>query len=162
VSLRALIEKKQRRTATLPLLVGDLVTATREVDTLRAALAVQQEERGAKTRATKAEEQTRKALQEALGRAAACVASVELQALPPDEWDELFGDLEPDDNGDLDLTSIHALALAASCTDPELQDAEWWAVQLKQPQWSKGDRMQITRILLDLNMSAPVGAPGKD
>lgn len=162
MSLRSAIEAKQRRTAKLPVLVGDLAAAAAEVASFRAALAIQLEQRGAKTRPTKAEEKTRADLQAALERQAACVVEIELRALPADEWEALFGPLEPDENGDLDLEEIHALALAASCTDPELQDADWWAEQLKQPHWSRGDKAAISQALASLNMTAPTGAPGKD
>lgn len=162
MSLRALIEAKNRRTAKLPLLVGDLSAASAEVATLRAALDIQQRQRGAKTRPTKAEEKTRADLQEALDRQAACIVEVEIQAIPDDQWDALFADLTEGDDGDLDLTAIHAPLLAASCTDPELQDADWWAEQLKLPHWSKGDKASISQALLELNTTAPMRNPGKD
>ena len=162
MSLRALIEGKQRRTAKLPILVGDLHAASAEVATLRAALQIQQAQRGARAKPTKAQEKTRADLQAALERQAACVVEIELQALPDDQWDVLFADLQEDESGELDLASIHAPLLAASCTDPELQDAEWWAEQLKQPHWSKGDRASISATLLQLNTYTPQGVPGKD
>jgi hypothetical protein len=162
VSLRALIEAKNRRKAKLPLLVGDLAAASNEVATLRAALQIQLQQRGAKTRATKAEDKTRADLKDALERQAACVVEIELQALPADEWEAIFGPIEPDENGDLDISEIHAVALAASCTDSELQDAEWWAEQLTKPHWTRGDRAAITQVLMELNTTALVGTPGKD
>lgn len=170
MSLRSLIEAKQRRTAKLPILVGDLAAAAAEVATFRAALEVHQQvssqrlgddgqpsEEDAAT-----EEGLRAQLAAAKERQAACVVEVELQALPADEWDALFGPIEPDESGDLDMTAIHAPLLAASCVDPELQDVEWWARQLKEPRWTRGDRGAISQVLLDLNCYAPAGVPGKD
>lgn len=159
MSLRALIEGRQRRTASLPILVGDLGAAAREVATFRAALQAQQQKAGGKD--TAAVKKARRELEQAQERQAACVAEVELQALPADEWEALFGPIEPDEDGGLDLSEIHAVALAASCIDPELQDADWWAEQLKGPQWTSGDRAAITQKLLELNTFAPTGFPGK-
>jgi hypothetical protein len=163
VSLKALIEAKQRRTATWPLLVGNPSAAAAEVETFRKALGVHQAVLSQLTksgkRPTKAdkarEEQLRSDLQASLERAAATVVHVELQSLPDDEWESLFGDLEPDEHGDLDLGPIQAALLAASCTDPELQDADWWASQLKRPEWTDGDKAAISRTLLELNVYAP-------
>jgi len=163
VSLRALIEAKQRRTANWPLLVGNPSAAAAEVDTFRKALAAQQRmlalKKEAGKRPTKAETQRaevmRNDLKASLDRAAAAVVNVELQSLPDHEWEALFGDLEADEHGELDLGPIHAALLAASCTDPELQDADWWTEQLKRPEWTDGDKAALSRLLLELNAFAP-------
>lgn len=163
MSLRDRIEGKQRRTATWPLLVGNPSAAAAEVETFRKALgvhqAVMERMRQAKKRPTKAdkerEEQLRADLQASLERAAATVVNIELQSLPEDEWEALFGPLEPDEGGDYDLGPIHAVSLAAMCTDPELQDAGWWTEQLKQPAWTQGDKAMLSRVLLELNSFAP-------
>lgn len=169
MSLRALIEAKQRRTATWPLLVGNPSAAAAEVETFRKALAAHQalltqkkQDGGKPTKAENArEEQLRADLQASLERATATVVHVELQSLPDDEWEALFGELEPDDQGDIDLTEILAPLLGASCTDPELQDAGWWAEQLKRPEWTDGDKAAVSRTLVELNVFAPSGALGK-
>lgn len=163
-SLRALIEGKQRRKTNLYIQVGDPVAAASEVETFRAALRVHQEAlkgREATEEDAAREENLRGQLQAALDRQAAVNVAVELQSLPDDEWDAMFGDLEPDAQGELDLTAIQAPLLAASCIDPELQDAGWWAEQLKRPEWTDGDRGAISQKLLELNCYAPSGAPGK-
>jgi len=163
VSLRALIEAKQRRTATWPLLVGNPSAAAAEVKNSSEALAAHQRvlalKKEAGKRATKAEtqreQQLRDDLKAALERVNATVVRVELQALPDHEWEGLFADLEPDASGDLDLDPILAPLLAASCTDPELQDVEWWSDQLKQPAWTDGDKAALSRLFLELNAFAP-------
>lgn len=163
MGVRDRIEAKQRRTATWPLLVGNPSAAAAEVETFRKALAahqaVQAERKKAGKRPTKADLQRegklRADLQAALARMAESVEMVELQSLPDDEWEALFGPIEPGEDGDYDLSSIHAVALAASCTDPELQDADWWAQQFARPEWSKGDRSTLSRLLLELNVYAP-------
>lgn len=163
MSLRDRISAKQRRTATWPLLVGNPAAAAAEVETFRKALAaheaVQGERKKAGKRPTKADrergEQLRADLTAALQRAADTVVMVELQSLPDDEWEALFGPIEPDEDGDYDLREIHAVMLAASCTDPELQDAQWWEQELSGPQWTAGDRSTLSRVLLELNVYAP-------
>lgn len=163
MTLRELIAAKQRRTVTWPLLVGNPSAAAAEVTTFQRALdaheAVVADAKNSGKRPTKAQLQRsgklREDLQAAVTRMQACVVSIELQSLPDDEWEALFGPIEPDEDGDLDISSIHAPLLAASCTDPELQDAEWWAEQLSQPNWSKGDKATLSRTLLQLNVGAP-------
>jgi hypothetical protein len=165
VSLRDLIDAKQRRTARLPILVGDPGPAMAEVAKVQAALQAHMESVGGRepTEDEAAREaQLRADARAALERQAAMIVWVNLQSLPDDEWDAMTGDLEPGENGLPDLTPIHAPLLAASCTDSELQDAEWWGVALKRPEWTDGDRASITQKLFELNIYAPSGSPGKD
>lgn len=164
MGLRDLIDAKQRRTARLPILVGDPSAAMAEVAKVQEALRLHAEALGARepTEDEAAREaQLRADAQAALDRQAAMIVWVDLQSLPDDEWDGMVGDLEPGENGLPDLTPIHAPLLAASCTDPELQDAEWWAVALKRPEWTDGDKASITQKLFELNIYAPSGSPGK-
>lgn len=163
MSLRDLIEAKQRRTVTWPLLVGNPSAAAAEVETFRKALDTHQtlltEKRKAGKRPTKAElqreGQLKADLRASLERLSATVVNIELQSLPEDEWEALFGGIEPNQDGDLDLGPIHAALLAASCIDSDLQDADWWAEQLKRPEWTDGDKAAISRTLLELNIYAP-------
>lgn len=163
MTLRDLIEAKQRRTVTWPLLVGNPSAAAAEVETFRKAYDLHQaalaEKRRAGKRPTKADLQregkVKADLKAALGRMAATVVNIELQSLPDDEWEGLFGSIEPDENGEFDLGPIQAALLAASCIDPDLQDADWWAEQLKRPEWTDGDKAAISRTLLELNVYAP-------
>jgi hypothetical protein len=170
VSLRELIAAKQRRTARLRILVGDPRTAAAEVDTFRTALRIHQQQVQGRADAghepdegvRAEEERLRASLKEATDRLAATVVEVEVQALPADEWDAIFGPIEPDEDGELDITDLHAALLAASCVDPELRDESWWREQLGRDDiWSKGDRLTITNVLLQLNIYGPPGVPGK-
>jgi hypothetical protein len=164
MGLRDLIDAKQRRTARLPILVGDPSPAMAEVAQVQEALRAHAESLGERepTEDEAAEEARLRADgQAALDRQAAMIVWVDLQSLPDDEWDGMTGDLEPGENGLPDLTPIHAPLLAASCVDPELQDAEWWAVALKRPEWTDGDKAVITQKLFELNIYAPSGSPGK-
>lgn len=171
MGLRELIEGKQRRTAKLPILVGDPSAAAAEVDTFRSALAVHLAEvemkKGAGKRPSKAdgerEQQLRDDLKAAQDRMAATVVEVEVQSLSDDEWEAALAGLPDDDRENFELDAIHAPLLAASCTDPELQDADWWAAQLKGEAWTDGDKAVISQTLLQLNVLAPrFEALGKD
>lgn len=148
--LRDLIEGKRRRTARHPIQVGDQRAAAAEMAALQ--------ER-AKTATDPAEQEKLRA--EAKAVLDAQTAWVELQSLPEDEWDEIVGDLEPDEKGHPDIGPLLAPLAAASCTDPELQDAEWWSQQLKRPEWTSGDKGALAAKLLQLNIYAPSGIPGK-
>lgn len=169
-SLRNRIEAKARRTATFPLQVGDTAAAAAEVAVCRAALELYQEQVKGRIDAHGGpqtdEEQKRTLvlrgqLKEARDREAETVALVEIQALPDDEWDAILGEAPEDEAGDIDLNDVRALLLAASCTDPELQDATWWEQQLARPEYSKGDKLAITNTLLRLNLNTPDGRQGK-
>lgn len=163
MSLWDLIEAKQRRTATWPLLVGDPSAAAAKVEEARRTLALheatldQKKQQGKKpTAADKKRSDTLRAdLKAAAEGFTSTVVKVELQSLPDDEWEALFADLEADDNGDLDIRPIHALCLAGMCVDPELRDAERWAEQFKKPTWTDGDRAALSRLILELNSTAP-------
>lgn len=164
MSLREQIEAKQRRTAKLPILVGDLAAATAEVGNLITVLAVLDQapaEEKAKPAHKRRVAKAKKDLEAARERQDGCVVEVELQAMPADDWEALVGPLEPDEAGELDLSQIHAVALGASCVDPDLQDSEWWQLQFKQPHWTQGDRAAISQVLMQLNWFAPSRIPGK-
>lgn len=169
-SLRDRIAAKQRRTASFPLQVGDLGAAQAEVDTFRGALDVHlqvlrdRQERGGGEPTEADHEKTaelRGKLREAQARVADTVVVVELQALPDDEWDAILGEAPEDENGDIDLDDVRGALLAASCTDPDLQDAEWWDEQFARPEYSKGDKIAVNNALLALNLNTPDGRQGK-
>lgn len=167
-SLRSLIEAKSRRTATFPLAVGNVVVAAAEVSRAQAALdehlSHEREPAESTEEALRFEERTselREALATAEEAAASTVVLIEVQALPSDEWEELFGPLVPDESGEVPLDSCRAEMLAASCVDPDLQDAAWWREQLARPSWSKGDKVAADWLLVNLNNTSPSGRPGK-
>lgn len=162
-SLRERIEAKARRTASLPILVGDAASGMAAVT--EALRQLQNHQSAAPSEPGEefvAEESRLKAvLQEALAAQQELVVNVELQALPDDEWEAVFGGVEPDENGELALDEFRAALLAACCVDEDLRDEAWWEKQLSGPQWTKGEKIAADRILLDLNLSAPAGTPGK-
>jgi hypothetical protein len=163
MSLRDLIEAKQRRTANHPILVGNPSAAAAEVKALLGSLLEHSravaEKRKTGKRPTKAdgerEAQLKADLEAAEKRRAAMTVEIELQSLPDDEWEALIAELDDEARERYELTSILAVLTAASCTDPELQDAEWWAAQLKRPEWTDGDKSSLASTLLNLNVFAP-------
>ena len=120
---------------------------------------VQAEKKKAGKKPTKAdtdrEQELTAALEAAQARREAMTVDIELQSLPDDEWEAAIAQLDEDARESYDLTAVHAVLLAASCTDPELQDADWWAEQLSKPTWTDGDRSALSSALLNLNVMAP-------
>jgi hypothetical protein len=171
VSLRERIEAKRRKTATLPLAVGDAAAAAAEVATFQAALdahlAASPERAaagGGEDQAASDLEQTGRLsaqLAEARARAADTVALVELVALPSDQWEAIASTAKRDDDGDIELEDVLGELLAASCTDESLQDAAWWTEQLHRPEYTRGDRLAVVNVLIGLNLHTPTGAQGK-
>jgi len=167
--LKARIEAKARRTATLPIQVGDVAAAAADVQTVRGALELRQqqlkEQRLAGVDVDPASDDRLVQLLEQLGaalqRQADTVVPVKLQALDPDAWDAVLDSIEPDEEGSIDLTEVRATLLAASAVDEDLRDETWWAEQLARPEWSKGDRLAINNLLLELNLHVPSEAAGK-
>ena len=163
MGLRDLIEAKQRRTVLHPILVGNPSAVVAEVKKLTNELVenmrVMADKRKAGKKPTKAdtdrEAKIKADLEAAQERRAAMTVEIELQSLPEDEWEAAIADLADDARESYDLTSILAVLTAASCTDPELQDADWWAEQLKQPSWTDGDKSALSSALLNLNVFAP-------
>ncbi|NUR28507.1 MAG: hypothetical protein HOV76_32395 [Hamadaea sp.] len=170
MGLRDQIEAKQRRTAKVPILIGNPSAAAAEVTTFQVALAAHLSEMDGKRRAgrkaTKADQEREKKLradlEEAVQRQSAQVVDVEVQSLPEDEWEAALASLSEEARDAYELNDILAALLAASCTDPELQDADWWAEQLKKPTWTDGDKSAISRTMLELNVLVPrLAALGK-
>jgi hypothetical protein len=169
-SLRERIEAKTRRTTTVPVLVGNAAAAEAEVATFRAVLdthlqvLVQRRQTDDKPGPAD-DEQTaklRKQLSDAQRRLEATIVQVELQSLPPDEWDALCDSLPEDpESGGYDIADIRAEIMAACCVDEDLRDAAWWEEQFSRPEWSKGELLAVNMALINLNLSSPSGVAGK-
>lgn len=165
-SLREQLEAKARRTGSIPIQVGDLPAAGARVDRCKIDLDLYlnvRETSGAEVpeEGDEREQQLRAALLKAMAAMSDAVVQVQVTALPDDEFDMLWADVEPNDDGRLDSDELRAAFLAASCVDEELQDPAWWLEQLSLPSWSKGDKLAVDKYLLDLNMATPVGNAGK-
>lgn len=170
MGLRDQIEAKQRRTAKLPILVGNPSTSASEVATFRVALAAHLAEMDGKQRAgrkpTKTdlarEKELRADVEAAQVRQAADIVEIDIQSLPEDEWESALAGLSEEARESYELNDILAVLLAASCVDEELRDADWWTAQLKRPEWTDGDKSAISRTLLELNVLVPrLAALGK-
>lgn len=164
MSLWDLIEARQRRTARLPILVGDPSAAMAEIAKVQEAIRRHAESVAGRepTEDEAAEaERLRGEAQAALDRRAATVVWVELQSLPTDEWDGMVAGLEFRENGLPNIRPVLAELLAASCVDPDGQDVERWAKVLKRPDWTEGDSASAEARLFELNLYAPSGDPGK-
>jgi hypothetical protein len=98
---------------------------------------------------------------EARAQHEACYADVELQSLPPDEWDAVLATAPRDADGDVDLDDVRAVLLAASCVDEDLRDVEFWTERLADPAWTKGEKVALNNTLVQLNLNAPAGRQGK-
>lgn len=87
--------------------------------------------------------------------------SVQVKALPADEWEALLeahqldGDRDPEVEEVLDWETMLPLLMAASCEDEELQDADWWAETLAGPGWSTGQKLDLRTRLTKLNVEVP-------
>lgn len=178
MSLRSLIEAKARRSATIPIIVGDVAAAVAEVNMRRSALAAYlsarpapadgdgQQPAGAEPATgeqpvDEREQQLRAERDEAIAARNACAVYVKVQALPGDEWDAALDGLPDDDAGGPDIGRIRAALMAACCVDPDLQDEAWWADQFARPHWSKGELTAVNMALLQLNYAAPTADAGK-
>jgi hypothetical protein len=155
MSLRDRLEAKARRRLSVPVLVSDPSEDQGELNTLFVALRAAQgreDEDAAKLLAAQVDAQAAKVQSH--------WASVELQALPRDEWraaNALWQTVETTEDGPQVVTNWdEALAtlIAQSCVDPELQDTEWWTQQLAKPGWSEGDSHAFQLALLRLNVDS--------
>ncbi|WP_372728974.1 hypothetical protein [Nocardioides sp.] len=163
MGLRDLIEAKQRRTVTHPILVGNPSAAVAEIKQLSGDLVEHMRSLAAKRAAgknpakadTDREAKIKAALEAAQARRSEMTVDIELQSLPEDEWEAAIAELDEDAREKYDLSAILAVLTAASCTDPELQDAGWWAEQLARPTWTDGDKSSLSSTLLNLNVFAP-------
>lgn len=153
MSLRDRLEAKTRRRLSVPVLVSDPSEDQAGLNTLFVALRAAQgrdDEAAAAVLLPQVEAQAEKVQ--------AHWASVELQALPRDEWraaNALWQTVENTEDGPQVVTNWdEALAtlIAQSCVDPDLQDTEWWTQQLAKPGWSEGDSHAFRLALLRLNV----------
>jgi hypothetical protein len=153
MTLRELLETKQRRRMVVPIQISD-PSEDQEI-WLGAHLAME----GAKNRQDEsAIAELRPKLDEAQAKIEAHWAALELHSLPSDQWEtacqvwrtELD---QADAEAGIDWPNALAPLLAESCVDPELHDVDWWREQLARPGWSEGDRDALKLALLRLNVA---------
>lgn len=158
--LRDRLERRGRRRRSILVQVAD----TSELDQLIAADRVQlvaAENAGEKQRAQELRAQWQAHTDE---RTTACFAQLELRALSSADWEALVASHPGGEDDYCDWAAVLPLAMAESCTDPELQDEQWWTGHLGSDLWTAGDKQTLKATLLDLNLRMlPVAeVAGKD
>jgi hypothetical protein len=147
--LREQLEAKQRRRLVQPIQISNPSADQQTWLGVTAALQIEQSRPdGERNDATEANLQKR--LDEAWERYRSHFVDVELQSMPRDDWNAAMTEWQGEDG--VDWAVALAPLLAASCTDPELQDAQWWQSQLDQDSWSEGDTNGLRMALLALNV----------
>jgi hypothetical protein len=149
VSLRQQLEAKQRRRLVQPVQVSNPSADQQTWMGVTAALQLEQgkpdEERNDKVVAN-----LQKQLDDAWDRVRSHYVDVELQSMPRVDWNAAMTEWQGEDG--IDWATALASLLAASCMDPDLQDAEWWQTQLEHDTWSEGDTNGLRMALLALNV----------
>lgn len=162
-SLRDQLERKQRRRAVVPVLLSDHSADVADLNGITVALNAAREAGDTPTA-----EALQPQLDEAAERVKSHWAQVELQSLPPAEWEAAVGawqTIELRDDGPtavMDWDAGLPALLALSCTDEGLQDADWWKDQLSSERWSEGDIDALKRAVLTINIDAAEPRAPKD
>lgn len=147
MSQRERLASKRRRTLDVPVLVSDPSQDQQTLMEVTAALGVA---RGREPDATTAElERTQQDLAEKVQEH---WVMVRLQSLSSDDWEVVTAECQGEDG--IDWTRALPVLLSASCTDPELQDEDWWREILAKPEWSDGDKNALRIGLWQLNVIA--------
>lgn len=162
-SLREQLEQKQRRRAVVPVLVSDPNADVAALNGVAVAMQSAREAGDTDTVTSLLAE-----IEEQTAKVQAHWAQVELQSLPPAEWEAAVGawqTIELQDDGPTAVMNwgegLPAL-LAVSCIDPDLQEAGWWKEQLASERWSEGDVDALKRAVLTLNIDAAEPRAPKD
>jgi len=157
MSLREQLEAKQRRRLVVPVQITDPAADER---TLGGAVQALRLAESRDPRQAGEVEACTAAVTEGSAAVLAHYAQVELQSLPASDWEAAMARWTGEDGVDWD----HALAplLAVSCVDESVRDEAFWAGLLVTPSWTDGDRDQLKRALLVLNVSAPDPLVPKD
>lgn len=149
--LREKLEAKQRRRLVQPIQITDSSADQQTWMGVTAALQVAQNKPEGE-RDDKAIANLQRQLDEAWERVRSHYADVELQSMPRDDWNAAMLEWQGEDG--IDWAAALAPLLANSCTDPDLQDVEWWKGQLEQDSWSEGDTNALRMALLMLNVDS--------
>lgn len=163
MSLRDRLEQKQRRRAVVPVQVSDPSADMATLSGIAVALNAARADSDADTLAS-----LQSQLDEQSEKVQSHWAQVEMQSLPPAEWEAAVSAWQKIEMQDDGPTAVMNWAeglpdlVALSCTDPELRDAEWWREQLSSERWSEGDLDALKRTVLALNIDAAEPRAPKD
>ncbi len=162
MSLREQLERKQRRRVVVPVLISDPSQDVATLNGVMVAMNAVHEGDSDAAQSLKSE------VDDLTERIRSHWVDVELQSLPPAEWEAAIGawqTIELQDDGPTAVMNwaegLPAL-LAVSCTDPDLRDADWWREQLASERWSEGDVDALKRAVLTLNIDAAEPRAPKD
>lgn len=148
-SLREQLEAKQRRRLVQPIQISNPSGDEQAWMGVTAALQVEQG-KPAEERNDAAVAHLQKQLDDAWERVRSHYVDIELQSMPRDDWNAAMTEWSGEDG--IDWAAALAPLLAASCTDPDLQDVTWWRDQLAMDSWSEGDTNGLRMVLLALNV----------
>lgn len=150
MSLREQLENKQHRRLVVPVQITDPAAAEQAMQAAMHAL------RLAESRDPRQDgevEACTAAVSVAVADVLVHYAQVELQSLPAAEWEAAMAEWTGEDG--IDWAAALAPVLAVSCVDDSVRDEQFWADRLAAPSWTDGDRDQLKRALLLLNVQAP-------
>lgn len=159
-SIRELLNQKQRRRLVVPIQVTDPTEDQNAWVGIMQALQIARTKTGDEANPDYVA-QLGKQLDDAEERVNAHFAPVELQSLPPVEWEAACAEWR-DDDGDVDWAQAMAPLLAASCVDEDLRDAEYWRELMSRDTWTEGDTDALRAALLTLNVYAADARVPKD
>lgn len=147
--LRAKLEAKERRRLAVPIQASD---PSRDYEAYLGTSAALVSAQANKESSPDYVAQLAKQLAEGEQRYRDHFVEIELQAMSRDDWEAAMSRWQGDEV--IDWAAALAPLLAESCTDTELQDAEWWRAQLGKPEWTEGDTDALKSALLTLNVMA--------
>lgn len=159
-SIRELLDQKQRRRLVVPIQVTDPNEDQNDWMGIAQALALARQKTGDEAQPGYVA-QLVKNLDEAEARVNAHFAPVELQSLPPAEWEAACAQWRNDD-GDVDWAEALSPLLAVSCVDEDLRDAEYWQTLMSRDTWTEGDTDALRMAVLQLNVYAADARVPKD
>lgn len=159
MSLRDKLERKQRKRLVVPVQVSDPSKDHEAYVGASAALQVAQSKQGDE-RDPAYIAQLEKQLVDAGERYRGNFVEVELRSLERADWNAAMAKWMGEEH--IDWVEALAPLLAESCADEDLQDEEWWAARLAEPEWSEGDVDSLKQAILALNVTAMEARYPKD
>lgn len=149
MNLREQLAAKQRRRCVVPIQVTDPAEDLRVFNGAAHALRLAETRDPAQPGEV---EQCQAAMDAADEAVMAHYAQVELQSLPAPDWEAAMAQWTGEDG--INWAEGLPALLAVSCVHEDLRDEEYWTETLADGSWSVGDRDQIKRALMHLNLSA--------
>lgn len=150
-SLRERLAAKQRRRLVVPIQITDPSVDQQAWMGVAAAIEIQ---RGKDEPDQAVLANLEQQLEAANQRVQQHFADIELQSLPPAEYEAARGEWL-DEDGNLNWAEALAPLLEVSCVDPDLRDADYWRELMSGDTWTEGDTNALRMAILHLNIYAP-------